>query len=1128
MIAPLDDAVSEQFQKTPTCAARRIWNQADTPDSTEEAAKAPETDQTGVSGESSASQAGPPDELPEEFELTPEIIEDEAIRNDFMLRLAVVLMAVLLACTEIGETGTLVHIKTGQYLASHSVLPPRTDVFTETASQTPWINLSWLFDLFAAATFAVGGAVGLTVVKTLLAGLTFFLLLRSVRRDGPTWWASICAGLALIVCAEQLTFEPQLITLLGLSLTLWILLRWQEGDRPGLIWALVPAFLVWSNMDPRAHFGLIVLMLWTVGELIGMFIGRSSLADESLRLKLWLIVPASILAFLIHPFGWQTLLSPGSLYGTEYPAFRQLLQNAVGGSLGSYLPLTDPVFWRNLTLPVITALVLAATVPVTFALNWRNVTPAHVLLYLGMAGIGLANSHDLAAVSIVFAVLAALNAQMWYAESFRQSYSIELSERVFSVGGRAVTALAFFGLAFLAISGRLLGSEANRLGFGFRDSLASLIGELEKDLEKTQPPGQGLNFSIQQGDVLIWLDRKPFIDSRIGLFAQGGEESLLSEFRTIANTWSPLQPREDETQKELNQRVFDLLELRQNKLNEYKIGHAIIPLGPRVAQYGRLRSFYADPGEWRLVQLGSMAGWFYRLTPDAEQNQEYLVEHQVDFLKEAFQTPVDRVEFEPSLASAPAWTDKLFLLNAGQANSPEMQLALHHRFLMHDRFNAVVEMQSRPNPASPPELFPEMFRSVGLAHLAIRHAQNALRAEPNAVMAYQALADSSVRLNALEEHVSQLMGGSVQANQDRRYFQSVVAYNQAILAAPEEAVLHQELGNLYNRNNRLDLALREFNKFLEITGVPEDDDENAQAEYERRLRFKKDLESRVEVIQKEIDKHLENKVPGPQLAQLAHQNGCVLMALELLKQDGELPQNDPMILVLQLEAGDAERAYFGLMQLEGHLEAQSKNARVKQFGLPEDPRTSKTRHAIALAALTVGDYDKAIEQWTRLAEEEEQRAMLNMMGTLPMVNRPVDPVPLFMRLGEEWQLAQWAMGALLHRQMPQEAATPLWNAALCQLEVGRPKEASKLLKRLLDIHPESPYRPLAAFYIGLTTQESIDFDPPSIYIPVGPDMFAPGPAIAEKPQTEKPQPEQPAKEDKKSEEPQSETETPKS
>ena len=130
----------------------------------------------------------PGDDLPEEIELTPEIVEDEAIRNDFMLRLAVVLLAVLVACTEISETRTLVHIKTGEYLGSHAVLPPRTDVFTHTASEKPWINLSWLFDLFSAGVFAVGGAISLTVLKSLLAGLTAYLLIKAVKRDVPTWW----------------------------------------------------------------------------------------------------------------------------------------------------------------------------------------------------------------------------------------------------------------------------------------------------------------------------------------------------------------------------------------------------------------------------------------------------------------------------------------------------------------------------------------------------------------------------------------------------------------------------------------------------------------------------------------------------------------------------------------------------------------------------------------------------------------------------------------------------------------------------------------------------------------------------------------------------------------------------
>jgi hypothetical protein len=150
----------------------------------------------------------------------------------------------------------------------------------------------------------------------------------------------------------------------------------------------------------------------------------------------------------------------------------------------------------------------------------------------------------------------------------------------------------------------------------------------------------------------------------------------------------------------------------------------------------------------------------------------------------------------------------------------------------------------------------------------------------------------------------------------------------------------------------------------------------------------------------------------------------------------------------------------------------------------------------------VGDYDKAVEQWTKQAEESEQRAMLMLMGTLPMVNRPVDPVPLFMQLADDSPLTTWLTGRGFLEQMAPDTAAPLWNAALCQLEAGRPKEAADLLKKLLEIHPESAYRPLAVFYIELTTRESYDRDPPSFQVPVWEGMFASGPAVAEKPKRE--------------------------
>ncbi len=73
--------------------------------------------------------ATPPavDDFEDYEELTPELVEDEAIRGDFVLRWSVVLMAFLFGATCIAESATLVHVASGRYLWSHGVWPPAND-----------------------------------------------------------------------------------------------------------------------------------------------------------------------------------------------------------------------------------------------------------------------------------------------------------------------------------------------------------------------------------------------------------------------------------------------------------------------------------------------------------------------------------------------------------------------------------------------------------------------------------------------------------------------------------------------------------------------------------------------------------------------------------------------------------------------------------------------------------------------------------------------------------------------------------------------------------------------------------------------------------------------------------------
>ena len=72
------------------------------------------------------------DELPDDEPLTPELVEEEAIRGDFMLRWAAIFLAILMAFGKLTETKTLVLIKSGDAMRANGFLPVRKDTFSIT------------------------------------------------------------------------------------------------------------------------------------------------------------------------------------------------------------------------------------------------------------------------------------------------------------------------------------------------------------------------------------------------------------------------------------------------------------------------------------------------------------------------------------------------------------------------------------------------------------------------------------------------------------------------------------------------------------------------------------------------------------------------------------------------------------------------------------------------------------------------------------------------------------------------------------------------------------------------------------------------------------------------------------
>ena len=476
--------------------------------------------------------------IPEEEPLTPELLEDEAIRGDFVLRWLVVLMAGLFGLTQILETQTLVHVKTGQYLASHGVLPPRVDVFSYTAADRPWTNLSWGFDLLLAGLFAVGGWLAVGLIKPVLAGVAFGFAAHTLKPRIPTWWTSICIAAAVVACHKRITAQPYLFTLVGLAVVLWQLERWRDSLGSGTrrsLWLLVPVFLVWANFDSRMYLGLYLLLLWGVGDLLASLFGTGSAVSTEARGHFWKVAAASLVAALVNPFLWKSFLSPLSIYGAEYLGNHDYAIVLTRGSIAEaarqqsfqqYFPLID-VPATAFDVATWFGLGLVALAFVAIALNYFRET-AHIAVLAGFAALPFLAMHDLAATALVAAVIAGLNGQAWFGSQFTLSYDVTFWNVAWSRGGRAVTVLAIALIAFFGGTGRLRSTMLGRTGFGLDASTAGNLAGLGEQL-KDSVDDRPFNMSLSQGDMLIWNGKKVFADSRTALYHGAGDRNLLTE-----------------------------------------------------------------------------------------------------------------------------------------------------------------------------------------------------------------------------------------------------------------------------------------------------------------------------------------------------------------------------------------------------------------------------------------------------------------------------------------------------------------------------------------------------------------------------------------------------------------------
>ena len=229
-----------------------------------------------------------------------------------------ILMGVLLALPAVASSMSPIrnydywwHLKTGALIVEKGVVP-RADPFSFTAAGVPWVDHEWLFQVAAYLGHSALGPAALVLIKVAGVLLISLLMAHHARREGhQAAGTAMLTAAALLGASFRLDVRPELMTLLGLPIVVWLALRARDLGRPRLLF-LVPVLVgLWSNLHPGAILAPVVLALGSAVTFLderfailspgaGVAAARSRFAP-----RLALTAAGAALAAAANPYGFQ-------------------------------------------------------------------------------------------------------------------------------------------------------------------------------------------------------------------------------------------------------------------------------------------------------------------------------------------------------------------------------------------------------------------------------------------------------------------------------------------------------------------------------------------------------------------------------------------------------------------------------------------------------------------------------------------------------------------------------------------------------------------------------------------------------------------------------------------------------
>jgi hypothetical protein len=226
-----------------------------------------------------------------------------------------VLIAALPVTSTIRDPDFWWHLRTGQLILDHHGLLG-TDPYTYTASSHHWVMHEWLTEVVLALLHGVGGLALIVTVLSVVTWLGLVLLVLRARLAGPHD-VTVALGLLLAVVAGYPIWGPraQMITFALTCLLLHLVERHlRRGGRA--VWALVPVFLVWSNLHSGFIIGAAFIALVLAAEGVAGRLGIPGAAPGARVRELLWVGLASLAVVVVNPNGPGIYLYPFETQGS--------------------------------------------------------------------------------------------------------------------------------------------------------------------------------------------------------------------------------------------------------------------------------------------------------------------------------------------------------------------------------------------------------------------------------------------------------------------------------------------------------------------------------------------------------------------------------------------------------------------------------------------------------------------------------------------------------------------------------------------------------------------------------------------------------------------------------------------